>query len=499
MKYLLLSLSCLLLAEGTSFAAPTVILRSHRAEEKGEVRISLLRTGLTNGCSTKIYAAGSRASLLSRTVRREIFSTRASTEILGVNARSLPRSAVTSIHFQAETTCPDSERVSSNIVVSSFNGKDGTKRVGEAALINRLNERARGKFLSLSTLGAGLSFPRSLEFQDAGNGRFYIVRQTGKIETFEATRSASSSNTFLDITSRVLSSGERGLLGLAFHPNFLTNREFFVFYIAVGTGTSTISRFRSTLDGISSDPTTEEILLTIDQTTAIHKGGTLRFGPDGYLYISVGDGGPQGDPSGNGQSKTTLKGKILRINVDSSSGDKPYSIPSDNPFVGNSSGVREEIYAFGFRNPFKFSFDRSKGTLWAGDVGLSTKEEIDIVRKGKNYGWNIQEGTTCFKPKRNCSTKRLVAPIYEYPRTDGASVIGGYVYRGQDLYPLAGLYLFGDFTNGKIWALLRSGGEVHRFKVLDSKFLLSSFGEDREGEIYLLDYLGGDMFILTLR
>jgi glucose/arabinose dehydrogenase len=234
------------------------------------------------------------------------------------------------------------------------------------------------------------------------------------------------------------------------------------------------------------DKTSEKILLEIPQFTDTHSGGQLAFGSDGYLYIALGDGGPQGDPNGNAQNRSTLLGKILRINVDTTSGNTKYSIPMDNPLAGNSLGYREEIYAYGFRNPWRFSFDPVTGLLWAGDVGQDRIEEIDIVEKGKNYGWNIMEGSLRYDSAPNSNLTGLESPIWEYGRDQGNATIGGFVYRGSKLADLVGSYIYGDYVSGRIWALSGYGtGNLVNKELLDTGLRITSFGLDEKNELYL--------------
>jgi glucose/arabinose dehydrogenase len=237
------------------------------------------------------------------------------------------------------------------------------------------------------------------------------------------------------------------------------------------------------------DKTSEKILLEIPQFTDTHSGGQLAFGPDGYLYIALGDGGPQGDPNGNAQNRSTLLGKILRINVDTKSGNTKYSIPMGNPFAGNSLGYREEIYAYGFRNPWRFSFDPVTGLLWAGDVGQERMEEIDIVEKGKNYGWNIMEGTLTYS---GGSQAGLEFPVWEYDHSQGNAIIGGYDYHGSALPQLSRSYVYGDYGSGRIWALTlnSTGGAATNTLLSDSALSISSFGVDANGEIYICAFDG---------
>lgn len=233
------------------------------------------------------------------------------------------------------------------------------------------------------------------------------------------------------------------------------------------------------------------VLLEIDQPYSNHNGGDLAFGPDGYLYIATGDGGSGGDPLGNAQNLRSLLGKILRLDVDRSRHGLPYAIPEDNPFYGNTGGIREEIYAYGLRNPWRIAFDRETGELWAADVGQSAMEEIDIVEKGRNYGWNVMEGSLCFRTLR-CDRDGLTLPVWEYaPEGGGASVTGGYVYRGNEIPALRGQYVFADFIDGRIWTLRRDERGGAKVRLLDTRIGgITSFGEDEAGELYAALYDG---------
>lgn len=274
----------------------------------------------------------------------------------------------------------------------------------------------------------------------------WVIEQKGRVMRLHG--SGILSTPALNIQDRVTvlsgANDERGLLGIALHPHFLKNGRFFLNYTTRGSLRTRISEFR--WDGTSASPSQERIILEFSQPFSNHNGGDLAFGPDGFLYISVGDGGSGGDPQGNGQNLRTLLGKILRIDIDS--GD-PYAIPDDNPFQSGSS--RKEIYAFGLRNVWRFSFDSVTGDLWAADVGQNRWEEVDLIQKGKNYGWRTMEGTHCFDDP-NCSKAGLELPVFEYSHEEGVSVTGGFVYRGAK-YPLTGAYIFGDFGSGKIWGL----------------------------------------------
>ena len=233
------------------------------------------------------------------------------------------------------------------------------------------------------------------------------------------------------------------------------------------------------------DDGSELIIMEFSQPYANHNGGQLAFGPDGYLYIATGDGGSAGDPRGNAQNRSSLLGKILRIDVDKSSEGRSYSIPGDNPFAGNAFEFREEIYAYGLRNPWRFSFDAATGRLWAGDVGQNRIEEVNVVQKGGNYGWNVMEGSLCYSSP-NCDKSGFTPPVWEYDHSLGISIIGGFVYRGPTLDRLHGLYIFGDYGSGRIWALSYNGSEAQEIKELvHSSKNITSFGVDDEGELYI--------------
>ena len=297
-------------------------------------------------------------------------------------------------------------------------------------------------------------------------------------------RSASASSVFLDIASKVLYGGEQGLLGLAFHPNYESNGYFYVNYVADNPRRTVIARYAvSAVDQNRADVDSELVILEFEQPFANHNGGQIAFGPDGYLYIGLGDGGAGGDPLENGQNLGVLLGKILRIDVDSASMGKNYAIPGDNPFVGSSLGYREEIYAFGFRNPWRFSFDVETGRLWVADVGQSQREEIDLVEKGKNYGWKIMEGSL---PYAGGDQEMLELPVWEYGRDEGNAVIGGYVYRGPTATALSGAYVYGDYGTGRIWALtLSENGAPTNSLLIDTSLNILSFGVDNDLELYV--------------
>jgi len=342
----------------------------------------------------------------------------------------------------------------------------------------------------------GLQTPVGLTNAADGSERLFVIDQQGCIRILH--QGVPLPDPFLDLTDRVGSSGlEQGLLGLAFHPRFAENGYFYVNYTDLH-GDTVIARFTvSPQDGNQADPGSEQRLIFIDQPYANHNGGATVFGPDGYLYLGLGDGGAAGDPLDNGQSTDSLLGKILRIDVDAGN---PYAIPPDNPFA--SGGGRPEIWAYGLRNPWRFSFDRLTGDLYIGDVGQGSWEEIDFLPAGApggvNFGWNYLEGGHPFQGTPPAGLE-LVPPVAEYSHAEGISVIGGVVYRGAKLPELQGMYLYGDYGSGRIWGLWRSPDGAWQSVVLfQTNATITSFGEDEDGEIYLVDH-AGDIYRLERR
>jgi len=347
--------------------------------------------------------------------------------------------------------------------------------------------------------GVNLSLPTSLVQAPNDASRWFAIEKAGRIIVFNNDTVNSSGSTFLDIRPRVDSvPNEAGLLGIAFHPDFATNGEVFVSYTAPTPLTSTISRFRSFDGNQTLDPTSEEIILTVIQEAGNHNGGDIAFGraPTNYLFAGFGDGGGGGDPNGNGQNTTTLLGSIIRIDVNIAVG---YNIPPLNPFAGNAqclqgSGAAEcpEIFAWGFRNPWRFSFDSLTGELWTGDVGQGDWEEVDRVQIGQNYGWNTREGAHCYPPGTSCDSTGLTDPITEYDHTLGTSITGGFVYRGTAIPDLIGQYVFGDFGSGRIWAVpATSDIGTEPLLIANTTHSIAAFGEGVDGELYLLDYIAG--------
>lgn len=350
-----------------------------------------------------------------------------------------------------------------------------------------------GANYELVLIASGLDDPLYLTHAGDGSGRLFVVEQRGAIKIVKNGKLLPKP--FLDISHKVRSGGERGMLGLVFHPNFSKNGRFFVHYSDLN-GDTVISRFTVSADPDLADPNSEVIVLTQDQPYSNHNGGQIAFGPDGYLYIGLGDGGSAGDPQGNGQSLSTLLGKILRIDVD---GAQPYALPLTTPFI-SSQNARPEIWAYGLRNPWRFSFDRLTGDFYIADVGQDAWEEIDFQPAnstgGENYGWNQMEGNHCYIV--GCNPAKYVKPVAEYrTHVDGrCSVTGGYAYRGRYDNGLNGVYLYGDYCSGFIWALLQiTPGEWADKLLLRTNLRISSFGEDEAGEIYVVDH-GGSVYWL---
>jgi glucose/arabinose dehydrogenase len=346
--------------------------------------------------------------------------------------------------------------------------------------------------VTLAPLVSGLSSPLDLQDPGDGSGRLFVVEQRGTIRILQNGNLLAAP--FLDIRDRVLSGGERGLLGLAFHPNFPHDPRLFVNYTRSGDGSTVIAEFR--LSGIANqaEAGSERQLLVVSQPYSNHNAGQLAFGADGYLYFGLGDGGSGGDPHNNAQNTNTLLGSMLRIDVDTSSASKPYGIPADNPFV--NGGGAPEIWAYGLRNPWRFSFDRPTSRLFVADVGQNAWEEVDILQRGGNYGWHIMEGFHCYEPPQGCNPNGLQLPIAEYGHDEGQSITGGYVYRGSAIPGLTGAYVLGDYVSGTIWVLQQEGGNWQRRVLLSSQRNISSFGQDASGELYVVDYNGS---VLQLR
>ena len=336
-----------------------------------------------------------------------------------------------------------------------------------------------------------LQFRRPVDLQAPrdGTNRLFVVEQDGMIHVFKNDPAESKSEVFLDLRERVNRDGnEMGLLGLAFPPDFKRSKTFYVDYTAsrMLRRITRVSRFTVGPYPNGADVASEMAVIEIPQPWSNHNGGQVAFGPDGMLYVAMGDGGAGGDPRGNAQDRSSLLGKILRLDV----ARHPYTIPEDNPFRGNGNGWKEEIFAYGLRNPWRISFDRATGRLWAGDVGQVTWEEIDVIEAGKNYGWDCREGLHPYEPaserSESCAQAgAMTDPVWAYGREQGISVTGGYVYRGRALPDLAGWYVYADYGSGRIWALRVEDGKTENRLVVDAGILISSFGCDEAGELFI--------------
>jgi glucose/arabinose dehydrogenase len=348
--------------------------------------------------------------------------------------------------------------------------------------------------ISLSRVAGGFVQPVHVTHAGDGSGRIFVVEQGGTIRILD--NGVALPSPFLDLSSRVVCCGERGLLSVAFPPGFTAKRHFYVNYTRTPDGATVVARYRVSIgDANAADPTSEEVVLTIPQPYANHNGGQLAFGPDGYLYIGMGDGGSGGDPLNNGQTPGTPLGKLLRIDVES--GAVPYGIPPTNPFRG-MAGYREEIWALGLRNPWRFSFDRLTGDLFIGDVGQGDFEEIDFQPAGdpggRNYGWNIMEGDSCYPIGTvGCNRTGLALPVFVYDHSLGCSVTGGHVYRGSAFPSLQGVYLFGDYCSGRIWGIRKNGAGWGNALLAATTLRISTFGEDESGNVYVVNHSSGDL------
>ncbi len=350
--------------------------------------------------------------------------------------------------------------------------------------------------LGLTPVANGLSSPLLVTHAGDGSDRLFVVEQTGKVRIVRGGSLVTAA--FIDLSRSVSSGGEQGLLGLAFHPSYETNGKLYLSYTDLN-GTSIVREYRvSTSNPDRVNGASGRTLLRVKQPYDNHNGGHIAFGPDGYLYVGFGDGGSGGDPGNRAQSNGTLLGKLLRIDVNKRTGSLPYGIPADNPFVGRTG--LDQIWAYGLRNPWRWSFDRATGDLWIGDVGQSAWEEVDraLAVRGRNagrainYGWRVMEGAHCFRPSTGCIRTGRTLPLTEYRHTGGrCSITGGYVYRGTAYPDLVGAYLFADYCSGEIWYIDRGAARgTAPTRALDTSASITSFGEDEAGELYLTDAAG---------
>ncbi|MEE4190026.1 MAG: PQQ-dependent sugar dehydrogenase [Halieaceae bacterium] len=346
--------------------------------------------------------------------------------------------------------------------------------------------------------GLGFEAPMAMVQPPGDLSTWFLIERRGRVWRFDAADTVSSASLVIDISAQVSGSGEGGLLGIALHPGFASNGRAFLSYTApLAPLESRVSEFISLDGGLTLDADSERIVLTVLQDAGNHNGGNIAFGPDGMLYFGLGDGGGSNDPLDRAQDTTNLLGAMVRIDVDEG---QPYGIPADNPFAGNATCVQgfgsapcPEIYAWGLRNPWRFSFDRDSGDLWLGDVGQDGWEEVDVVRVGENYGWPIREGANC-NPNLfsdGCDTTGLVDPVAEYDHSLGRSITGGYVYRGGAVANLAGSYVFGDFATGRIWRLVDDSGNLALEELIDTELRIVSFAEAADGELFVLGLEGG--------
>jgi glucose/arabinose dehydrogenase len=353
--------------------------------------------------------------------------------------------------------------------------------------------------LKLVRIAGGFTQPLFLTNARDGSFRQFVVEQGGRIKIIDD--GVTLATPFLDIHTRVTCCGERGLLGLAFHPSYKTNGKFYVNYTDLNGNTVVAEYLRSSTNSNRAN-TIGRVLLRVTQPYANHNGGMLAFGPDGYLYIGLGDGGSSGDPGNRAQSLGTLLGKILRIDVNRRTGTLQYGIPATNPFVGRTGDDR--IWSYGLRNPWRFSFDKSTGDLWIGDVGQNRYEEVDRATRasgggrGRNYGWRVMEGRACYSPPTGCNTSGKTMPLAVYSHTYGCSVTGGYVYRGSQYPAMQGAYLFADYCSGRIWAVVAGGASSQTPRLLlDTSHSISSFGETEGRNLVITDLASGEIFKLT--
>ncbi len=374
-----------------------------------------------------------------------------------------------------------------------------TSFVAAALMLTILAPGAVFGAVSLSSVATGLSKPVLVTNAGDGSNRLFIVEQTGKIRIVDG--GVLLAQPFIDLSGEISTGGERGLLGLAFHPSYATNGRFYVDFTRTN-GDTVVNEYKVSVGNPNiANRSSARRIITIGQPYSNHNGGNIAFGSDGYLYIGTGDGGGAGDPGNRAQNLNSLLGKILRLDINGTSSGHGYRIPSTNPWVGKSG--RDEIWSRGLRNPWRFSFDRVNGTLWIGDVGQSRYEEIDRATaaqrfgRGVNYGWRVLEGTECYTVRSGCSKTAKTPPSLQYSHAGGAcAVTGGYAYHGTASTRLVGTYVFGDFCNGRIYTVRAGDSKLAKSLLIDTNYLISSFGEDEQGELYVVN-LNGTVYRLT--
>lgn len=356
--------------------------------------------------------------------------------------------------------------------------------------------------ISLKRFFDQLRFINPILLTNSGDGtnRIFVAEQDGMVRVFQNFELISDSRVFLDIREKINSIGnEQGLLGLAFDPNYASNGYFYVYHTEYGVDSTALMRYSVSTDPNIADTASGLLLARFDQPFTNHNGGGMVFGPDGFLYLGLGDGGLFSDPRGHAQNTSTLLGSVIRIDVSASTEAEPYRVPQDNPFFNKTTvprpgqlSERPEIWAYGLRNPWRMSFDDVTSELWLGDVGENSREEINIIQPSLNYGWNLSEGSECFKTS-DCDLSQFELPVFEYKHSDGnCSITGGHVYRGGRLPSLSGHYVFADYCSGRVWAIRHKNGITSDpYLLVDSNFMIPSFGMDELGEIYVLSSAGG--------
>jgi glucose/arabinose dehydrogenase len=501
----------ILASPGAQAAAPSVSISKRISGDGRTFSLTLTPASSAAGCAYSLFGSANQADFdngalggtrISRFAAGQGATKRTASNLNFVRRKNASRVLA---YLRAQLICGGETSISEVFSVRMKLSSSGFSSVG--GWLKQVGTRMERSSIALRRAFPRLSFssPVALVSSEDGTKRLFVVEQGGRIYSFRNSASVRTKTLFFDIHDRISTGGELGLLGLAFHPNFQSNGKFYVNYTDPRPSNSSelrtvIASF--TVDAANpsvADSNSETQLLTINQPFTNHKGGGLAFGTDGYLYIGLGDGGDAGDPLGNGQDRTELLGKMLRIDVDHQENSLPYAIPDGNPFKGNVSGYREEIFAYGFRNPFRFSYDRRANRLWVGDVGQGEIEEVDVVTAGGNYGWNIMEGSQCYPPNSSCSTAGLELPVTEYNHSVGQSIIGGYVYQGKIVPNLKGLYVFGDFVSGKIFSLLYDGANALQRTLLSSGLSISAFGQDDAGEVFVVSYGDGKLYRIEQR